>query len=228
LSVKQWGIDSVSTLDQSFARLRLGSWTTNAQLASMNDSSCAFQKLSEGSGSYVYDEYSVIISAMPATLTAEDYWLEFAKSPNKAVDNGLFSAMNVFTKRTSSSPKIGDLYDIDILGPDNGSIVLVALSPGFGMLSGDGWFDIQTVSCAKYGSHPENGAREFGFEYVSDGVKFYTRGISRPGNAVIRLAGAAPQMMGWTGMMKGISETLRRRGGTPKENSFKMVKFTKN
>jgi hypothetical protein len=35
-------------------------------------------------------------------------------------------------------------------------------------------------------------------------------------------------MMGWTAMMKGISESIRRRGGTPKENSFKMTKYTKN
>jgi hypothetical protein len=29
-------------------------------------------------------------------------------------------------------------------------------------------------------------------------------------------------------MMKGISESIRRRGGTPKESSFKVTKYTKN
>ena len=71
------------------------------------------------------------------------------------------------------------------------------------------------------------GAREFGFEYVDEGVKFYTRGVSRPGNWAVRLAGAAPQMMGWTAMMKGISESIRGRGGSPVENSFKAVKESK-
>ena len=191
----------------------------------MNDPSCAFQKLSEGSGAYVYDDYSVIISAMPRNLSAEAYLLEFASAPNKAVGNAWFNGINVFTKRTCSPPGIGDLYDIDILGPDNGSIVVVAISPGFGMSTGDSWFDIQTVSCAKYGSHPEYGAREFGFEYVSDGVMFYTRGVSRPANLITGIVGRAPQMAGWTAMMKGISETIRRRGGTPKENSFRQIKF---
>jgi hypothetical protein len=164
---------------------------------------------------------------MPANLPPESYLLEFARDPNGAVNHGLFNVINVFTKRTKTDPKIGDIYDIDILGPDNGSIVLVALSPGFGISSGDSWFDIQTVSCDKYGSHPENGAREFGLQYVPDGVAFYTRGVSRPGNIAVRIAGAGPQMIGWTAMMKGISESIRRRGGTPKENSFKMTKYTK-
>jgi len=217
----------MSSAEETFKRLRDENWTDDAKTASMNDATCKFQKLADGSGSYVYDDYSVIITTMPKTLTAEAYLLEFAKSPNDAINNGLFNTINRFTKRTSTAPKIGDLYDIDILGPDNGSIVLVALSAGFGMAHGDSWFDIQTVSCDKYGSHPENGAREFGFEYVSDGVKFYTRGVSRPGNFMVRLVGAGPQMMGWTAMMKGISESIRSRGGTPKEKSFKMTKYTK-
>jgi hypothetical protein len=217
----------MAKLAESFARLRKEEWTKNPGLLK-NDPTCKFQRLSDGSGTYVYDEYSVIISAMPPGLNAEAYWLEFARSPNRAVNNAWFSRANVFTKRNGGDPHLGDLYDIDILGPDDGSIVLVALSPAFGIMSGDSWFDIQTVSCEKYGSHPENGAREFGFEYVSEGVKFYTRGVSRPGNAAIRVVGAGPQMASWTAMMKGISEAIRGRGGKPKENSFKVIKYTAN
>jgi hypothetical protein len=217
----------MSNVEESHARLRQGAWCEDPAIASANDATCKFQPLSAGSGTYVYDEYSVTITSMPPGLTPEEFLLEFAKDPNGTVSHGLFNSINVFTKRTKTDPRIGDLYDIDIAGPDNGSIVLVALSPGFGVSTGDSWFDIQTVDCDKYGSHPENGAREFGFEYVSDGVKFYTRGVSRPGNAAIRLAGAAPQMMGWTSMMKGISNTIAKRGGMPKANSFVAKKFTK-
>ena len=64
-------------------------------------------------------------------------------------------------------------------------------------------------------------------KYVPEGVKFYTRGVSRPGNFITRLVGAGPQMASWTAMMKGISETIRARGGTPKENSFSATKFEK-
>lgn len=214
--------------DDSFTRLRNGKWTTDPTvLAAIPDSTAKFQTLGDGSGTYVYDEYTVTILKMPGNLTAEAYMLEFAKSPNTAVNNGAFNTINRFTKRTSSDPKIGDIYDIDIMGPDNGSIALVALSPGFGKTTGDSYFDIQTISCSKYGSHPENGAREFGFEYVPEGVKFYTRGVSRPGNFAVRAAGSGPQMASWTAMMKGISEAIRARGGTPKENSFTVTKFEK-
>lgn len=212
----------------SFERLRGGKWTTDATvLKAIADSSAKFQTLADGSGTYVFDEYTVTILKMPADLSPEEYMLEFAKSPNAAVNNGAFNTINKFTKRTSTDPKIGDIYDIDILGPDNGSIALVALSKGFGETSGDSYFDIQTISCDKYGSHPENGAREFGFHYVEEGVMFYTRGVSRPGNFVLRLAGAGPQMASWTAMMKGISEAIRLRGGTPKQNSFTATKFEK-
>lgn len=218
----------MASRDNSFTRLREGKWTSDgAVLAAIADSSAKFQTLADGSGTYVYDEYTVTILKMPPDLTAEAYLLEFAKSPNTAVNNGAFNTINKFTKRTTTDPKIGDIYDIDIMGPDNGSIVLVALSGAFGNKTGDAYFDIQTISCDKYGSHPENGAREFGFEYVADGVMFYTRGVSRPGNFAVRAAGAAPQMASWTAMMKGISEAIRARGGTPKENSFTATKFEK-
>lgn len=208
---------------ESWARLRSAAWIGIVD-PKQNDSSCIFQVLADGYGDYVYDEYSVVISSMPSNLSAESYWLEFARDPNSAVDRSLFNVINVFKKRRISPPAIGDIYDIDILGPDNGSIVAVAVSPGFGATTGDSWFDIQTVECKKYGSHPENGAREFGFQYVTDGVMFYTRGVSRGHFFGSQTAGSVPQALGWTGMMKGISETIRRRGGQPKENSFKAEK----
>jgi hypothetical protein len=217
----------MSTKQESWDRLRQGAWVGIVDPKS-SDNSCKFQALEDGYGDYVYDEYSVVISSMPSNLTAEDYWSEFARDPNRAVDRTLFNAINAFKKRRISPPMIGDIYDIDIIGPDNGSIVLVALSPGFGAASGDSWFDIQTVECKKYGSHPENGAREFGFQYVNDGVMFYTRGVSRGHFLGAQRAGSAFQTLGWTGMMKGISETIRHRGGHPKENSFSVEKVKRS
>ena len=217
----------MSTKKQSWDRLRAEKWCNHPALAWKNDPTSKFQKLSDGSGLYVYDEYSVIIWSMPKGLSAEAYLKEFSVNPNKAVKNSAFNAVNVFTKRRKAGPAIGDIYDIDILGPDNGSIVLVDISPGFGTVTGSSWFDIQTISCEKYGTHPENGAREFGFEYVKEEIKFYTRGVSRPGNIATRIAGAMPQMMGWTTMMKGISETIQARGGAPKLNSFTAEKVQK-
>ena len=212
---------------ETWTRLRSAAWTGKVD-PKLNDPTCAFQLLADGYGDYVYDEYSVIISSMPNNLTAEGYLLEFARDPNAAVDGTLFNTINIFKKRSNTSPAIGDIYDIDIVGPDNGSIVLVDISPGFGLSSRDSWFDIQTVECHKYGSHPENGAREFGFQYLGDGVMFYTRGVSRGHFLGAQTFGSAPQALGWKGMMRGISEAIRRRGGQPKENSFKQEKIKRN
>ena len=217
----------MSAKDESWKRLRAAAWVGKVNPA-LNDASAKYQLLGDGYGDYVYDEYSVVIDKMPAKLTAESYLLEFSKDPNGAVDRGLFNFINVFKKRSPSVPKIGDIYDIDIIGPDNGSIVLVDLSPGFGLASGASWFDIQTIECEKYGTHPENGAREFGFEYQGAAAKFYTRGVSRGHILGGQTAGAAFQTLGWTGMMKGISEALRKRGGAPRENSFAVEKIKKD
>ena len=212
---------------ESWTRLRNAAWIGKVD-PKKNDPSCIFQVLKDGYGDFIYDEYSVTISSMPPNLTAEAYLLEFSKDPNAAVDRGLFNFINVFTKRSKSTPAIGDIYDIDIVGPDNGSIIVVDLSPAFGVQTGDSWFDIQTIEFEKYGTHPENGAREFGFEYVGDGVMFYTRGVSRGHFLGAQLAGGAFQNLGWTGMMKGISESIRKRGGRPKEGSFQVEKLKKS
>ena len=210
----------MSDLNESHTRLRKEAWCGEPAIASTNDPTCKFQPLAAGSGNYIFDEYSVIISKMPSGVSPSDFLLEFAKDLNATVKNGTFNNTNTFTKRTKTAPKIGDIYDINIFGPDNGSIVLVALSPGFGVSSRDSWFDIQTVDCDKYGPHPENGAREFGFENVSGGVKFYTRGVSRPGSDAVRAVGASLQVTGWTSMMQGISDSILARGGMPKPGSF--------
>ena len=161
----------MSTLKQSWDRLRAERWCNNPSIASKSDATARFQKLADGSGSYVHDEYKVVIASMPPLLSAEAYLLELARSPNNATNHGLFNAVNRFTRRSTEAPGVGDIYDIDIMGPDNGSIVLVELSPGFGTHQSEGaWFDIQTISCEKYGSHPEAGTREFGFEYTKHGV----------------------------------------------------------
>src|SRR6516165_1373077 len=118
----------MSARDESFARLRKADWTANPQIASGNDATCKFQTFENGNGTFVYDDYNVVITRMPADLTAEAYLLEFARDPNAAVNHGLFNVINVFTKRTKTDPQIGDIYDTYIIGPDNGSIVLVALS----------------------------------------------------------------------------------------------------
>ena len=173
-------------------------------------------QLSDGVGPYKYDEYSITINSFPTNLSPMSYLKEFAMSPNSAVNNKIFNIANKFKKRISGRLALGDIWDIDIMGPDNGSIVLVKTSPylvssnGFD-IQADAWFDIQTIECEKYGTHPECGGREFGFESLPTGIKFYTRGVSRSYMQIHR-SGTPIQNQSWKSMLSGIAEELTQRG----------------
>lgn len=180
------------------------------------------QKIEDGSGSYVFDEYSVVIDKMPPGTTAEQFLEELAKAPNATVNDSGFDAVNVFKpRRKSGDPQPGDIYDIDILGPDDGSVVLASQS----FTADASRFTFVTITTPETGTHPEFGNREFGYFRNTDGsYTFYTRGVSRPANVGARVGGAGPQAVSWTRMMKGISNAVATRGGTPRPDSFKVVK----
>ena len=124
---------------------------------------------------------------------------------NGTIDDGEFNTINEFDKRQEGPPRIGDIYDIDIFGPDNGSVVLTDM--------GDNYFIFATISTLETGTHPEYGAREFGFETNDDGsFTFYTSGVSRPGSLGADLFGDLPQEIGWTNLVEGIGNTLEAEG----------------
>ena len=212
----------VRLMSPMHARLSAEPWTTDpAVLAALSAAGATMQPITDGVGDINYDEYTVTIDTMPPGLTPEAFFAEFAADPNKTVNNPAFDTENVFQRRsTGSPPAIGDIYDIDLAGPDNGSVVLVELAPDHVV------FQTITTKFSETGSHPECGARAFGVERNADGsVAFYTRGASRiapaiaaaPGGATV---GAALQNRSWTQMMIGISGTIQNRGGTPRPNSF--------
>ena len=167
-----------NTREQSHARLRAESWQASGVVQSaLTGGGAVFQLLKDGSGDYVYDEYSVVVDEMPSGKTPEQFLNEMATDLNGTVGDYWFDSINVFKRKGSTEPKVGDIVAIDIKGPDNGSVILVALQPNY--------FIFQTIDSDEYGSHPENGCREFGFERLSSGgVRFYTRGVSRPGTGL--------------------------------------------
>src|SRR5260370_11355730 len=94
---------------------------------------------------------------MPDKTTAESFLLEMARDLNGTVKNADFNRINVFKRRRSGDPIVGEIIDIDILGPDDGSVILAELGPTY--------FVFQTIECPQTGTHPENGSRAF------DGLK---------------------------------------------------------
>jgi peptidoglycan hydrolase-like protein with peptidoglycan-binding domain len=209
-----------NTREQSFARLRAEPWQSSPEIqAALVQGQAIFQLLRNGAGDYVYDEYAVLVEAMPAGKTPEAFLEEMASDLNGTIRDSGFDTINVFKRRAGGKPKLGEIIDIDILGPLNGSVVLVEKKPSY--------FVFQTVESHAMGSHPENGCREFGFERTNGGFRFYTRGVSRPGNFLKRLGGAMPQRRGWTRLMMGISGRIVQLGGKSNPGTFQMYKEDK-
>jgi peptidoglycan hydrolase-like protein with peptidoglycan-binding domain len=206
-----------TTRSQSWARLRSESWASATYVQQgLTGGQATLQLLSNGAGDYVYDEYAVGVAEMPKEKTPEQFLKDMATDLNGTVKNERFSLINEFIRRRSGAPQLGELIDIDILGPDNGSVILVEMTATY--------FVFQTVDSDQMGAHPENGAREFVFERSEVGLRFYTRGVSRPGNIGVRYAGALPQQEGWTSLMRGISDRINALGGKSSFSSFWMYK----
>jgi len=176
---------------------------------------------SRATSDYTFDEYSVTLGAddFPPDLTPQDYVRELLLDPNAALNNQGFNVVTEFSRvGRGSAPQIGDLYHIDILGPDvfsfdnDGSVMLTEFT-------GLSWrFSI--VNTPVKGEHPLYGAREFGFEPLPNGDwKFYSRGVSRPANPFFMAADYVFGLKdtGWLSMMTAIPLELFRRknGGVP-------------
>ncbi|MBL4684247.1 MAG: hypothetical protein JKY37_06640 [Nannocystaceae bacterium] len=202
-------------MTQCHQRLRAERWLDNpAVKAAVTKADGTLQTLSGGTSYMVYDDYFVLVDRLPPGVTAEAFVLLLASDLDATVNDTTFRAVNVFTRRASGAPKVGEIVDIDIGGPDNGSVMLTDLQPLY--------FVYTCINTSWGGEHPEYGSREFGAEKLSDGrVKIYTRAVSSPTNAVIGLAGAMPQQTGWARLMRGIANTITARGGQPTPNSFK-------
>lgn len=203
----------------SFRRLKEEAWNQDPMfLKALEIANAKPQPLAAGNGKVVLDDYSILIEKMPSGATPNQFLRDMLMNLNSTINDRGFDRVNVFFRRSSGSIQIGDVYDIDI-PVDNGSVALAVLDTDY--------FVFHTIESKKYGTHPECGSREFGFEYVGDLVRIYTRGVSRAANLVgswggtiTHYAGKLPQIMGWTRLMKGISNTIYSRGGKPKEQSF--------
>ena len=200
-------------------RLRSEPWTSTQAVASaLANAGTKLQSIAAGSADVIYDEYSIKIQKMPPGLTPEQYLAEMAVDLNRAINDQDFNGINIFKRVPSTpTPSLGDLYDIDIAGPDNGTVMLVE--------RGSNYFIFQTVArpLSETGTHPEFGSREFGFERQPDGtVMFYTRGASRVSwlTNLLPEASAIPQKLGWTALARGIGNELQRRGGQQLAGSF--------
>lgn len=142
------------------------------------------------------------------TVPPERFLQEWKDEFHSVIDDVWFRAINEFEREDQSgSPELGDIVRIEIAGPDNGDVMLVD--------SSDTHFVFQTITTNEHGRHPEHGAREFGFEREpTGGIRFYTKGVSRPNSVVVGLGGTVPQTEGWRGLIRGLATEIENRGGS--------------
>lgn len=186
----------------------------------IQNSGSTHQSLKDGAGPIKFDEHTVTIDKMPPGMTPEQFLKEFAKDPNKMVNDPYFSLINRFDRRSDvGEPKVGDIYDIDIFGPQNGDVILKEVT-------GD-HIDVATLNTERHGEHPEYGYRRFGFERNEDGsVDFYTRGVSRTqevlwDNGFMAHRGGTVQDYDWSRLVTGIGNNIERMGGDMRDGSVK-------
>ncbi|MEB2787369.1 hypothetical protein, partial [Algoriphagus persicinus] len=128
------------------------------------------------------DYFAVTVSTLPvvngSTLGPQQFLNYIRTNINSFTDQSLstfsplqWGSINDTNLWNSGNP-YGAVINIDIQGPENGSVVTSLSSP-------TRWI-FTTIRDPKYGHHPVSGNREFGYSVNSNGsYTFYTKGVDR-------------------------------------------------
>lgn len=124
------------------------------------------------------DYFSVNIDKLPKGTSPESFLNYIRLNINNFVNNKYanftpykWHGVND-TKLWNSSNPLGTVIAIDMLGPDNGSVIVTNYS--------NREWTFSTIYDPKYGSHPISGHRDFGFiQNSNNSYTFYTRGVDR-------------------------------------------------
>ncbi|GAA3348908.1 hypothetical protein GCM10020358_69150 [Amorphoplanes nipponensis] len=206
----------INIMSPSHQRLREEPWVSDPRVqAALERSGTSLQRAELGADSYIFDEYAVVINEIPRELDLSRLVTAMAAGINEFAESSRFDMLTRFQRRAADRPPtIGELIDIDISGPDDGTVMLVELT--------DSRFVYQTVATSPHetGAHPEFGAREFGIERLDgDSAILYTRGFSR-GDWLIKAANeftgpvSIPSMLqrwAWQSLLDGASHAIGRQ-----------------
>jgi len=179
------------------------------------------QPIKNGNGRIDFDDYSITIDKMPPGVTPEEFLRRLRNDPNGAIPGEKFKDWTEFSRRRDpqGDAKPGDIYDINMYGPENGSVVLRDSAPDH--------FTVSTVNGPPYSEHPIYGNREFGFEKNEDGsTTFYTRAADRrewmSGQLPFGLQAARKgQGDTWRAMMHDLGAQIDEMGGHTRPGSFR-------
>ena len=175
------------------------------------------QKIEDASGDLNIDRYDVRVDTLPtidgAQLDAPGLLQRIRLNLNDFVDS-TYATFSPYVPGTDdamwASGSIGAVYKIDMLGPDNASVVASIIE--------DSRWRFSTVHAPDTGDHPVSGHREFGFRNGDQGeLLFYTRGADRTTGFPETLAEPAvfaAQDRLWKSFQRKVADFVNANGGS--------------
>jgi len=111
--------------------------------------------------------------------------------------------------------QVGEMTDLNLVGPDNGTIIYNDVDIS------DGDYSVNTATTDSAGLHPVAGRRSWGYVPYGDGqFMFYTSGSDThnlPGSDVI---GQGAQLETWMAMSRSLQDRVREMGGSADDIIF--------
>lgn len=144
---------------------------------------------------------------------------EAAKTFRDIGEFSFFESSRV-NNRPDGIPIVGDIYHINIFGPDDGDVMITDLfeRPGASYFRystlNNGLSEIPGSRLEGSGSHPNNGSREYGYYHSINGwIKFYVRGIDQFYVSEASSYGSMKQTQFWLSFLEGIGNLTNSYGG---------------
>lgn len=192
--------------------LRDAAWKSSPEVHdALLRSGSRLQLMDEGTEYYpaLFDSYFLPIDKMPGGMDESTFVEMWGSDITKTVGSFWFDRLGVFRRREAGRPlAVGDIYDIDMVGPDDASVMIVDKTPFS--------FSFAGISNPKTGHHIETGAREFGIRKDASGVPgLYIIGASKPRHWIYGFGGIGPwsQTQFLSLMLQGLCAKINYLGG---------------
>jgi hypothetical protein len=165
------------------------------------------------------DFYGVPVT-LPEGMTPEMMLAQMRDGMNEGVRPGDGRATDFddivnFPNAGPGGRRVGEMTDLNLAGPDNGTIIYNDVDIS------DGDFSVNTATTDSAGLHPVSGRRSWGYVPYGDGqFMFYTSGSDThvlPGSDVV---GQGAQLETWMAMSRALQERVREAGGTADDIIF--------
>lgn len=185
-----------------------------------------------------FDEFTTTVMMPEKGLTPPQVFSDMRRRLDTAgTGEGLedFKGWNTFSyydpaainSRADKLPRIGDIFEVNIRGLDDGDVMMTGLVEG----ANESYLRYSTLTNnlpGGHGRHLLNGSREYGYTTNGDGsVTFYSRGVDQwnAGYRGISKPSNFFQERSWLSFLRSIEDRVKAKGGhvIPGKNASKTL-----